>query len=491
MNKLWSPWRSQYIDSFLNKEKSDGCILCNIAKKNPEDPSNLLIEKGDLTFTVLNLYPYNNGHLMIIPFEHKSEIESLTREENAEIMEKLQLAARLQVLFWLAVGLSSLAAFSTAVHHFEKRFVRAALCLLLVPTSTVVAAVLLASQLGVASLALGYLTGTILHCLILLPGSVDSLDFQPSVSPHLGREFAARLFPVLITLLPFTALPVIDAFWSSHLPDGSLSYLGYATRIVIGLTSVTIHGVAVVLFPYFSEHAVAGQRERLRAMMISSLKFVFLLMVPLATILTALRLPILTLLFERGSFDRQATLGLGAVLPWYLAGMVGMAAMNIVSRAFYAVSQARTLVLIGLGSLALYAGLSGLLSRSFSYAGIGVSYALYWTVQLIIAGAALGFVVEKLWCVEQFKFLLKLVTASLLVGALLQRASILLPEAMGPVARVLLLGTAGCVVFLLMAWLSFTAAEKLDFRSLFAARETVPSGEACITNSLVARSDTR
>jgi ATP adenylyltransferase len=75
--------------------------LCNIAKKNPEDPSNLLIEKGDLTFTVLNLYPYNNGHLMIIPFEHKSEIESLTREENAEIMEKLQLAAK---ALTLAIG---------------------------------------------------------------------------------------------------------------------------------------------------------------------------------------------------------------------------------------------------------------------------------------------------------------------------------------------------------------------------------------------------
>jgi ATP adenylyltransferase len=101
MNKLWSPWRSQYIDSFLNKEKNDGCILCNIAKKNPEDPSNLLVEKGDLTFTVLNLYPYNNGHLMIIPFEHKSEIESLTREENAEIMEKLQLAAK---ALTLAIG---------------------------------------------------------------------------------------------------------------------------------------------------------------------------------------------------------------------------------------------------------------------------------------------------------------------------------------------------------------------------------------------------
>jgi ATP adenylyltransferase len=93
MEKLWSPWRSEYIDTFLNKEKNGECILCKIAEENPDDLSNLLVEKGELTFTVLNLYPYNNGHLMIIPYSHKSKLESLTKEENLEIMEKLQLAS--------------------------------------------------------------------------------------------------------------------------------------------------------------------------------------------------------------------------------------------------------------------------------------------------------------------------------------------------------------------------------------------------------------
>lgn len=92
MNKLWSPWRSQYIDSFLDKNKNEGCIFCEMAKRQIEDLENLLIEKGKLTFTVLNLYPYNNGHLMIVPYTHKENFDQLTIEENAEIMEKLQLA---------------------------------------------------------------------------------------------------------------------------------------------------------------------------------------------------------------------------------------------------------------------------------------------------------------------------------------------------------------------------------------------------------------
>lgn len=93
MEKLWSPWRSQYIDSFKTKEKSDtGCVLCDLALKDPFDGDNLLVEKGKYTFTVLNLFPYNNGHLMVVPFRHISDFPSLIPEERIEIMDKLLLA---------------------------------------------------------------------------------------------------------------------------------------------------------------------------------------------------------------------------------------------------------------------------------------------------------------------------------------------------------------------------------------------------------------
>ena len=94
MDKLWSPWRSQYIDSFMDKHKKKGCIFCALCKYEVDDADNLLVEKGELTFTMLNLYPYNNGHLMVVPYEHKSDFQLLTDDENAEVMEKLQLAVK-------------------------------------------------------------------------------------------------------------------------------------------------------------------------------------------------------------------------------------------------------------------------------------------------------------------------------------------------------------------------------------------------------------
>jgi ATP adenylyltransferase len=92
MDKLWSPWRSQYIESI--KIKDGGCVLCTLSKDLVENLESLVVDKGIYTFTVLNLYPYNNGHLMIVPYKHTSELESLSPAENNEIMEKLQLAAK-------------------------------------------------------------------------------------------------------------------------------------------------------------------------------------------------------------------------------------------------------------------------------------------------------------------------------------------------------------------------------------------------------------
>jgi ATP adenylyltransferase len=94
MEKLWSPWRSKYIESFKSDQDKSKCIFCEMVELNPDDPENLLVNKGKYTFTLLNLYPYNNGHLMIVPYKHTSEFTSLSREEYSELMEKLQLAQR-------------------------------------------------------------------------------------------------------------------------------------------------------------------------------------------------------------------------------------------------------------------------------------------------------------------------------------------------------------------------------------------------------------
>ncbi len=94
MEKLWSPWRSKYIESFKSDEDKTKCIFCQMLSLNPNDDDNLLVDMGEHTFTVMNLYPYNNGHLMIVPKRHTNDFAGLKEVEITESFQKLQLAEK-------------------------------------------------------------------------------------------------------------------------------------------------------------------------------------------------------------------------------------------------------------------------------------------------------------------------------------------------------------------------------------------------------------
>lgn len=94
MEKLWSPWRSNYIQSFKDKKDTGECVFCGAESADINNDDFLIVRKHKLTFTMLNLYPYNSGHLMIIPYRHVSDILQITPEENLEIMNEVQNAVK-------------------------------------------------------------------------------------------------------------------------------------------------------------------------------------------------------------------------------------------------------------------------------------------------------------------------------------------------------------------------------------------------------------
>jgi len=89
MENIWAPWRMDYI---LNGEEK-GCIFCNKPKEN-EDEKNLILLRRNLCFVVMNLYPYNNGHLLVVPFRHFGKFTETTREESLEIFETTQVCVK-------------------------------------------------------------------------------------------------------------------------------------------------------------------------------------------------------------------------------------------------------------------------------------------------------------------------------------------------------------------------------------------------------------
>ena len=82
MDKLWAPWRIDYIRS----EKEEGCIFCD-KPANGDDRTMLILYRGEYSFVLMNLYPYNNGHLMIAPYQHTGNTQELSYSSRSEIME--------------------------------------------------------------------------------------------------------------------------------------------------------------------------------------------------------------------------------------------------------------------------------------------------------------------------------------------------------------------------------------------------------------------
>ncbi len=86
MKRLFSPWRSQYIATFKDEKKNKtDCLFCRIAKEQ-RDAQNLIVVRKDSCFVVMNKYPYNSGHLMIVPYTHTPDFRGLSRHEYEEVM---------------------------------------------------------------------------------------------------------------------------------------------------------------------------------------------------------------------------------------------------------------------------------------------------------------------------------------------------------------------------------------------------------------------
>lgn len=87
MDNIWAPWRIEYI---LGK-KPEGCLFCNKAQEK-EDEQNFILLRNPFNYIIMNIYPYNPGHLMIVPYLHTPTLENLSDEVSLDFMKTTQKA---------------------------------------------------------------------------------------------------------------------------------------------------------------------------------------------------------------------------------------------------------------------------------------------------------------------------------------------------------------------------------------------------------------
>jgi len=233
--------------------------------------------------------------------------------------------------------------------------------------------VFLVPTMGIYGLAWGYVLGACLHLAIQLPDLLrlagrryfPTLGLDTPAVREVARLMGPRLLGVAAVQLNF----VINTMVATSLGEGSLSAIKVAFMLMTMPLYAIAQSVATAALPTFSAQVARGELGEMRASLAASLRGILFLSVPAMIGLILLRVPITAMLFQRGAFDANSTDLVAEALLWYTAGLIGHSVVEILSRAFYALHDTKTPVLVGTAAMGLNALFSFIFPAVFAAAG--------------------------------------------------------------------------------------------------------------------------
>ena len=206
-------------------------------------------------------------------------------------------------------------------------------------------------SLGIYGLAWGAVLGAFLHIGIQLPQLLRLPEWRFNFSFGLDdaavREVLLLMGPRLLGVAVVQINFVVGTIIASGQPVGSVSSLTYAFQIMTMPEVAIAQAIAIAALPTFSSQVARGELVEMRHSLASTLRGVLLLSLPATLGLILLRYPVIALLYQRGQFDVQSTDMVAWALLWYTVGLVGHSVVEILSRAFYALHDTRTPVIVG------------------------------------------------------------------------------------------------------------------------------------------------
>jgi putative peptidoglycan lipid II flippase len=176
---------------------------------------------------------------------------------------------------------------------------------------------------------------------------------------------------------------LVNTILASGLAPGSLAALNYAWLLMLLPQGIVAQAIATAAFPTFATQAARGQRAELRATLSSTLRSIAFLAIPASVGLIVLREPLIRLLLQRGAFDERSTAAVAYALTFYALGLVAHSVVEVVARAFYALHDTRTPVVVGLVAMLGNVLLSLLLIGPLSFGGLALANTLATTGEMV------------------------------------------------------------------------------------------------------------
>ncbi len=348
--------------------------------------------------------------------------------------EKLALTITLTRFMFPYIFFIGLVALCMGILNALGHFAAPALAPVLLNLAMIVAVLFISPHLQypVYGLAIGVLLGGLLQLLLQIPFLLRKgvVLWETAAMFHPGLKRIGRLMlPAVFGAAVYQINILVGTLLASLLPDGSVSYLYYADRLVQFPLGIFAIAVATAVLPSFSRYAAAQDNKALSETFGYALRLVFFITIPSMVGLILLREPIIGLLFKRGAFDTQTTVLTASALFYYGIGLWAFAAVRIVVTLFYALQDTRTPVKMAAISILINMILGVTLMWPLQHGGLALATSLASMVNLYLLIRALR---KKVGLIDWHEILLSvwktLFCSSVMGLAVFFMAMILIPQ---------------------------------------------------------------
>ena len=286
---------------------------------------------------------------------------------------KQQLAASLLRILLIAPTIFGVSGIVMGALNAHQKFLLPALASTMLWVGYIFGLIFFVPSMGIYGLAWGAVLGAFLHIGIQLPQLLRlpewHFNFSLGLDDAAVREVLLLMGPRLLGVAVVQINFLINTIIASGQPAGSVSSLTYAFQIMTMPEVAIAQAIAIAALPTFSAQVARGELGEMRHSLASTLRGVLLLSFPATLGLILLRYPVIELLFQRGQFNAQSTDMVAWALLWYTAGLVGHSVVEILSRAFYALHDTRTPVIVGTIAMSLNIVFSFAFSALFASIG--------------------------------------------------------------------------------------------------------------------------
>lgn len=210
---------------------------------------------------------------------------------------------------------------------------------------------LLPKSLGIQRLAIGAVLGALGHLALQLPNLFrlphrfydKAAGFKDAAVRQVLKLMVPRIIGAGVVQLNFVANTIIGL----SLGEGAASALAWAFTIMLMPQAAIAQSAGTASLPTLSAQVELGQFDQFKKTLSGIMRVMLLLALPATVGLIALRVPIIRVLYERGSFDAASTQMVAWALLWYAVGLTGHSLVEVLSRAFYAMHDTKTPVIVG------------------------------------------------------------------------------------------------------------------------------------------------